>query len=438
MNRPVQSALGRFLKLGGLMGRVGGSVLGARALDLVLPGEGQSRRRRENQLRNALRIVETLGEMKGAAMKVGQMLSLHESMVSPEVAEVLRSLQGSAPKVPSEVMRYEVEGSLGRPLGEVFSSWEEEAFAAASIGQVHRAVLADGRPVAVKVQYPLIDEIIRADLKNLKRLLGALIGLFSELDFEPIWLEVRDRLLEELDYRHEAASMERAAREHRDVPEIVIPRVIDEASSGRVLTMELVRGLSPEEACSPARPQELRDRWGRVLMEFLLRGLLRHRRLHGDPNLANFAFLDDGRVVVYDFGCVKQVPPRLARGYARVFLTALARDYDALPGVLREMGVHRRNGDELPLELILPWVELFAEILRSEPPYRFGEDPEIYAKLVRLGLTHLSEANDVVFPRDIVFVDRALGGHFGNLGRMGAAGPWRELVRGFAEPAAAS
>ena len=180
----ITSAVRRFLKLGGLAGRVGASVVTNQALDLVRSGPSKKIRQTENLVKNAIRIVETLGELKGAAMKVGQMLSLHEGLLPPEVAEVLGSLQKEAPKVPAEVMEFEVRGGLEN-FDELFESFDFEAFAAASIGQVHRARLRDGRDVAVKVQYPLIDEIVKADLKNLKTLMKRLFALFTDADFEP-------------------------------------------------------------------------------------------------------------------------------------------------------------------------------------------------------------------------------------------------------------
>ncbi len=238
-NELISSALGRFLKLGGLAGRVGVSVVGSQVLELARSGPSRQLQRTENLVRNAARIVETLGELKGAAMKLGQMLSLHEGMMPPEVAEVLRGLQRSAPKVPAEVMELEIRGALEN-YEELFAELDLEAFAAASIGQVHRGRLRDGREVAVKIQYPLIEEIVTADLKNLKTLVRTLLALISDIDFEPIWRELRDRLMEELDYRHEAANIRRMAELHRGVPEIVIPGVVDEATTRTVLTLEYV------------------------------------------------------------------------------------------------------------------------------------------------------------------------------------------------------
>jgi predicted unusual protein kinase regulating ubiquinone biosynthesis (AarF/ABC1/UbiB family) len=430
-NDMITSAVGRFFKLGGLAGRVGVSVVGSQVLDLARSGPSKQLRRTENLARNAARIVETLGEMKGAAMKIGQMLSLHDGMLPPEVAEVLRGLQKEAPKVPAEVMEFEVRGALEN-FDELFEELDFEAFAAASIGQVHRGRLRDGRDVAVKIQYPLIDEIVKADLTNLKTLVRSLLALISDIDFEPIWSELNERLLEELDYTNEAANIRRMATLHEDVPEIVIPQVVEEASARTVLTLEYVGGIAPSDACGGGYDQALRDRWGAVLAEFLLRGLLVHRFLHADPNLANFAFLDDGRVVVYDFGSIKRVPEDMAVRYAELLVaTAYGRGGD-IPGILTKMGIHMKDGSPMPPETVEPYLELFGEVLRPAPPYTFGEDPEIYRRVFAIGMDNWQYSMDMQFPEDAIFINRALGGHFGNLARLGSSGPWRELVLGYA------
>lgn len=414
------------------MGRVGASVAAERAVDFAFSAPTKQLRRTENLVRNARRVVATLGEMKGAVMKVGQMLSLHEGMLPPEVAEVLQLLQKEAPRVPNEVMRYEVEGSLGASVEELFAEFEEEAFAAASIGQVHRARLQDGRRVAVKIQYPLINEIVKADLKNLKRLLQALFGLVFDVDFEPIWGELRDRLLEELDYRHEAENIRQMAALHDGLPEISIPEVVEELSSERVLTMTLVEGIAPDEACSASHPQDLKDRWGQALLEFQLRGLFQHRLLHVDPNLANFAFREDGGLVIYDFGCLKRIPSALAAGYAALVRAVLEERREDIPRILRELGVCKKGGVELPLEVIDPYLDLFSEMVRASPPYAFGEDEEFYGKILELGAANWSHSVDMQFPEDIIFIDRSLAGHFGNLTRLEASGPWRGMLERYA------
>jgi len=428
----ITSAVRRFVKLGGLAGRVGASVVGNQVLDVARSGPAKQIKKTENLVRNAMRIAETLGEMKGAAMKVGQMLSLHEGMLPPEVAEVLRGLQKEAPRVPAEVMEYEIRGSLEN-YDDLFEELDFEAFAAASIGQVHLGRLRDGREVAVKIQYPLIDEIVKADLKNLKALLRALLGLITDLDFEPVWSELRDRLLEELDYTHEAGNIRRMAELHADVPEIIIPTVVAEATTRNVLTMEFVGGISPTDACSDQFDEKMHSRWGVVLAEFLMRGLMEHRFLHADPNLANFAFREDGRVVVYDFGCVKEVPEAMAGSYAELLVAAAEGRGDDVPEILRRMGMHMKDDEPMPAEAIDPYIEMFSEVLRSEPPYTFGDNEDLYRRLFQLGFANMEYSKDMVFPEDAIFIDRAFGGHFGNLSRLRATGPWRDIVFRYAE-----
>jgi predicted unusual protein kinase regulating ubiquinone biosynthesis (AarF/ABC1/UbiB family) len=431
---PKTSPLGRLLELGSLAVRAGTSTLVSHVATLGRSAPARETIRTAELVRNAHRLVATLGDMKGAAMKVGQMLSLQDAFLPPEVAVVLRSLQGETPSLPLEMVEDQLAAELGDPL-QLFASFEPEAFAAASIGQVHRAVLRDGRQVAVKVQYPGIDRIVEADLGNLRRVLKSVVALVTKVDFEPIWKELQARLREELDYLHEAERMRRMSELHASVPEVVIPKVVEEASTARILTMEYEEGLSPDEACSAATPQALRDRWGLVLFDFFLRGLLEHRLLHADPNLANFAFRRDGRVVVYDFGCIKEMPLRLARGYRDLCRAALAGRVDELPERLKKMGVHRVDGRPLDPALVAPWAALVLELLRPSPPYRFGVDGSVASRMFDAARNSLAEAGDVRFPPDVVFVNRTVGGHFGNLTRLRAEGAWREhLERHLAGP----
>ena len=422
------SAFGRFVKVGGLVGRVGASVLTDQAVGLLRDGPVKRLKKAENMVHNAARIAATLGEMKGAAMKVGQMLSLHEGLLPPEVSAVLSVLQKEAPSVSFDVMERELRREL-KDFDTLFESIEREAFAAASIGQVHRGVMRDGREVAVKIQYPKADRMVKADLKNLKTLLGNLVGLFTDIDFEPIWEEVKDRLLEELDYRKEAENIRRMASMHANLPEIIVPDVVGEASTRRVLTMGFVDGIPPGEAVSDRYPQELRDEWGAALFEFTLRGLMDHRFLHADPNFANFAFREDGRVVVYDYGCVKEVPAELAAGYSKLMNALLDKRKAVIPGILSEMGVGKNDGTALPRAMTDPYVDLMQDILRASPPYTFGDDTSIYTSLFELGKSNFQDATDIRFPKDVVFIDRTLGGLFGNLGTLRATGPWRKLIR---------
>ena len=356
------SAFGRFVRVGGLVGRVGVSMLGDQAAGLLRDGPTKRLKKAENMVRNAARIASTLGEMKGAAMKVGQMLSLHEGLLPKEVAAVLSVLQNDAPSVSFEIMERQLRTEL-EDFDELFESIETDAFASASIGQVHRGVLRDGREVAVKIQYPDADRIVTADLTNMKVLLGNLVGLFTDIDFDPIWEEVKERLVEELDYLQEAENIRRKAAMHADFPEIIIPEVVGEATTRRVLTMEFVEAIPSSEAASDQYPQELKDRWGVTLFEFTLRGLFKHKFLHADPNFANFAFREDGTVAVYDYGCMKQVPDNIAAGYAGLMDALLKRRKTAFPELLHKMGVHKEGGAPLSRDATDPYVDLMQDIV---------------------------------------------------------------------------
>ncbi len=430
----ITSAFGRFVKVGGLVGRVGVSVLGQQAAGLFRDEPTKQLRKAENMIRNAARIATTLGEMKGAAMKVGQMLSLHEGLLPAEVSAVLGVLQKEAPRVPFETMQRQLRRELDE-FDELFESLEPEAFAAASIGQVHRGVLRDGREVAVKIQYPRAERMVRADLKNLKALLANLMSLFIDIDFEPIWEEVKERLFEELDYLIEAENMRRMAAMHAELPEIIVPDVVQEATTRRVLTMGFVDGIPPGEAVSDRYPEHLRDRWGATLFEFTLRGLFEHRFLHADPNFANFAFREDGKVAVYDYGCMKEIPADIAAGYSALIDSVIHKRKAAIPGILRDMGVFKEGGAALPRAFTDPYVDLVQDIVRVSPPYTFGEDASIYEGLFELGMSNWQTAADIRFPRDVVFIDRTLGGLFGNLSKLGATGSWRKLIRKYTAPA---
>jgi predicted unusual protein kinase regulating ubiquinone biosynthesis (AarF/ABC1/UbiB family) len=363
------------------------------------------------------------------------MLSLQDSLLPPEVAEVLRTLQQQAPPIPFETVKSQLSSELPN-WKKVIARLEPQAIAAASIGQVHRGVLEDGRTVAVKIQYPGIDRIIEADLVNLRRVLKSLFSLLTDADFSPVWLELRDRLREELDYLHEAENLRRMGKLYAGSDEVVIPGVVDELTTRRVLTMEYIPGINPDEACDSRQSQALRDRWGTVLFNFLMRGLFEHRSLHADPNLSNFSFLPDGRIVVYDFGCVKSVPRSIVKGYRELSRAALDGRVDEMPVLLEEMGVATAAGGPLSQELIAPMLDFVLEMLDERENYRFGSDDRVFHRFIEAHTSRLGEVKSLRFPRHIVFINRTVVGHFGNLSRLRAAAPWRRLLEARLEKAA--
>jgi len=263
------------------------------------------------QLQTAKQIVAALGTMKGAAMKLGQVMSFLDVGLVPEeyreeFQHELAKLRDAAPTVSFKQMRRVIEDDLQAPISEVFASFDETPIAAASIGQVYRATLRDdGREVAVKVQYPGVAAAVRADMQNLDMIMRLLKRMTPGMDAKAIAAEVRERIVEELDYELEAQNHSALARIFRGHPFIAVPEVITSLSRERVLVTEYVHGTGFEELKS--YPQAERDRIGEIVFRFFLGCLYRHRQFSGDPHPGNFMLLQDGRVAFLDFGLFKRM-----------------------------------------------------------------------------------------------------------------------------------
>ena len=427
----VTSAFSRGIKLGSLLGRVGTSLLKDKAIGLIRSDLSKQLHRSESLLKNSRRIVNTLGSMKGAAMKLGQMLSLYEGILPVEVTRTLSLLQKEAPSIPFSTIRNYLQEELQENFA-LFESIEKKAYASASIGQVHRGRLTDGTEVAIKVQYPDIATTVQADLRNLKQIMRTLFSLFTTIDFKPVWQELKERLLEELDYQKEAENIIFFAKVYASTPDVIIPELIADLSTKSVLTMKLQEGIAPNQACSQAFSQELKNQWGTVLFDFIVRGLFEHRILHADPNFANFAFLPGGKVIVYDFGCIKQIPAHIATSYSKLMLETMLYNGQRIPELLYDFGVYKSNGSLVTKTMTDPYVEVFQQLVREEPPYNFGVEKVFQRRLVELGKAHWQESLNIEFPKDSIFINRTLGGHLGNLTKLRAAGPWRNIIYQYA------
>jgi predicted unusual protein kinase regulating ubiquinone biosynthesis (AarF/ABC1/UbiB family) len=284
---------------------------GTRAANVTRDEEASEQAMARRQLETAKQIVAVLGTMKGAAMKFGQVMSfLDVGLVAEEHREEfqreLAKLRDSAPTVSFKQMRKVIEQDLEEPIDEVFSEFDEEPIAAASIGQVYRARLArDGREVAVKVQYPGVAGAVRADMQNLDMIMRLLKRMTPGLDVKAIAEEIRERIEEELDYELEAQNQRSLARIFAGHPFIVVPDVIPTLSRERVLVSEFVSGTGFEQL--KEAPQAERDRIGEIVFRFFLGCLYRHHQFSGDPHPGNFLRLDDGRVAFLDFGLFKRM-----------------------------------------------------------------------------------------------------------------------------------
>lgn len=281
-----------------------GKRIGGRSAELVA---------RELQQRTAEQLFKVLGELKGGAMKLGQALSVFESALPEEVAgpyrAALTKLQDAAPPMPTRTVHAVLEERLGAEWRELFLEFEDKPAAAASIGQVHRAVWHDGREVAVKVQYPGAGEALLSDLTQLSRFARLLGPLVPGMDIKPLITEMRDRVSEELDYALEAAAQQKHAEEFADDPDVLVPAVVHRAE--QVLVTEWMDGIPLAEVIADGT-EEQRDRAGQLLARFLFSGPARTGLLHADPHPGNFRLLpgpdEDGGRRAGGSGCSTSAP----------------------------------------------------------------------------------------------------------------------------------
>jgi predicted unusual protein kinase regulating ubiquinone biosynthesis (AarF/ABC1/UbiB family) len=285
--------------------------LGTKAANVGRSEQGAQEASARRQLETAKQIVAALGTMKGAAMKLGQVMSFLDVGLVPEehreeFQRELSKLRDAAPTVSFKQMKRVIEDDLEEKISGVFAEFDEEPIAAASIGQVYRATLRDdGREVAVKVQYPGVAAAVRADMQNLGMIMRLLKRMTPSLDVKGVTAEIRERIAEELDYELEAQNQRSLARIFKGHPFIAVPEVVSELSREHVLVTDFVRGVGFERL--KEYPQAERDRIGEIVFRFFLGCLYRHRQFSGDPHPGNFMLLDDGRVAFLDFGLFKRL-----------------------------------------------------------------------------------------------------------------------------------
>jgi predicted unusual protein kinase regulating ubiquinone biosynthesis (AarF/ABC1/UbiB family) len=452
VDAPPISRLGRLARLGALAPRA--IPIAAEAVRRAVGGrrseddEAQARRRLvQNAKKTAEAMLKTLGEMKGLPLKLGQMASYIDGLAPPGYEEklqrVLVRLQQQAPPLSPEAAVKVVREDFGADPRELFARWESEPFAAASIGQVHRAVTRAGETVAVKVQYPGIDKAIENDLKSLSLLESIIAPIGRRYQSKQTLEEIRSVFLAEVDYRVEADAVESFRRIHEGDDEIVVPRILHSLSSKRVLTMELMGGLDYAEFCQRA-PQRDHDAAGETLARFMFRALWRHGLLYADPHPGNYRFLGGGRVAFLDFGCHKRISPSLVEGMKR-YITALQRG--DMPAFLREcvdvLGYD--PNDEESFRLYTEYTKLILQPLVVDARFRYTKEfaRESVAFLVRGGRRIVFKPDDnlpnlpapVRMPSDFTFVNRLQWGFGSVLAGLGAEANWRRLVAPWVEGA---
>ena len=428
-----QTWLGRSATLARLGVRVGGTYATTTARKTFASTERRDELDREREFRTAEQVANELGQMKGALMKLGQMASYLDDGLPEPLRIALAQLQSDAPPMSTELARRTVEEQLGGTIDELFVEFDEQPIAAASIGQVHRAIIATTddsgrrveRAVAVKVQYPGVAEAISSDLRNADMLGMLLKQSFGGLDPSEMVDEIKIRLADEVDYELEATNQQMFADYYRGHPFVRIPEVVADHSTARVLTTELVDGHRWDEMLTWG--QESRDRFGEIIFRFVFRSLYRFGAFNGDPHPGNYLFHEDGTVTFLDFGLVKHFTPDELTIFASM-VKAAAVDHDAAEfrRIVEEAGM-LLPGAPVDTDEVGEYFSLFYDTVRTDAEMTWTRE---YANTV---VRHTFDRSSPIsqyatVPRAFVFIQRINLGLYALLGELGARGNYRRIA----------
>lgn len=401
----------RFMKLASMTASIATKTVSNSIRNLTADEEQKDQARSQLMQSIGLQIADTLGEMKGAVMKVGQIASQYKDIFPPEVAKAIAKLQRQAPAMPFDQIKQQVERELGKPLDKIFKSFDETPFAAASIGQVHRATLPNGDAVVVKVQYPGVDEACESDLKQVRlalRLMGVM-KIDKKLQ-DRLFQEIQASLHEELNYEIEAQNLKVFKIFHQALDDkIIIPEVYEQYSSRRVLTLSLELGESIETAST--WDLSIRNAIGQRLIQSLGQQIFFLKRFHCDPHPGNFAFRQDGSIIMYDFGGVKTLSTEQIIHFKTLIQAARKHDIATIETHLMALDALAEK-DKFPIELYEAWIEVLLRPLVTY--YDFAENSSHHdgMKLVKQSLKYW----DVFKPSpDTLMVNRTVSGHYWNL-----------------------
>lgn len=429
------SRAARLGAFGRLAGGVASGMLGEGARRLA---RGERPRMRDLVLTpgNVGRLADRLSHLRGAAMKLGQMISMDAGdLLPPELAAILAQLRSQAHRMPPEQLRHVLDSEWGPEWRRRFARFNATPIAAASIGQVHRATLPDGRELAIKVQYPGVRESIDSDVDNVATLLRVSGVMPRELDLAPLLTEAKRQLHEEADYEREAAQMTRFGDWLDGHADYVVPRPLPELTTARVLAMDFIEGI-PIEALADA-PQEQRDAAMRDLMALVLREMFEFGAMQTDPNFANYRFQPDaGRLVLLDFGAARDVDPATAQGYRSLLSAGLSGDRDAVREAARAAGFLGEAAVARHRALVDRMIDIVVTEMNRPGPFDFG-DRGFVEVLREQGMEMAADRSTWhIPPIETLFVQRKVSGTALLAARLEARVDVRELVRPYLEEGA--
>ncbi len=419
----------RALQVGSLTTSVGSSYLWHA---LKRPFQSAGRKGQELldlHLKNALRLVDSSRELRGAFMKLVQMLSMRNDLFPSEVLNILAVVQSSIPPMDYDLIRVQVKRELGKYPEQLFKSFDREAFAAASLGQVHRAGLKSGEAVVVKIQYPGVDETVVQDLQNLKALLQIFTLITRDVlrqpfDASEIYQEMEERLREELDYVHEANNLALFQRLFAADEEVIIPRVYPDFSSRRVLTMEFIDGYKLQDILAPGVDRELKDWVAVKYFQITWRQLLAFGALHTDPHPGNYLLTYHPKLAMLDFGSVRLFPEEIRKGYHTLARAILARDEETMARCFVLLGYLDPADDPAPLVRIM--YILFEPVLQD----RVYDPHDFHSVEKAMEVTAIGMENRIFnAPGHRLFLVRALLGLDSYVQQFGTVTNWHRLFR---------
>ena len=425
----TQGRTKRALQVGSLTTSVGGSYLWH-----ALKGPFQATGKKEQELldlhlKNALRLVASSRELRGAFMKLVQMLSMRTDILPSEVVSILSVVQSSVPPMDYELIREQIKKELGKYPEQLFEQFDQEAFAAASLGQVHRARLKSGEDVVIKVQYPGVDRTVVQDLKNMKALLRIFTMITRDVlrqkfDASELYREMEERLYEELDYLHEAQNISLFQRLLADDDEVMIPQVYPDFSSRRVLTMDFIDGYKLQDIAAPGVDRALQD-WV-VIKYFQLtwRQICEFGVLHTDPHPGNFLVTYHPKLAILDFGSVRIFPEEIRKAYFALAKAILVRDEQTMAQCFVSLGYLDPGQDPAPLVRVM---YIMFEGLVDDCEF----DPRNFDSVAKtVEITTIGLENRIFnAPGHRLFLVRALLGLDGYIHQFGTVTNWHRLFR---------